>query len=377
MGTKASLRLKQEVDDTYRLAFIGGYFYLAGWLVIAIYGNAFTHSLIPAIGLTVLFLGLAIARRMHKPPSDNSDNSVLNTWLLWHWIIVLCTTTLFGLVFVWTLIDDRLAAGHTAVLLSTMGLAVAIAHAFAMRLRFALLSVAVMYLPGLVILWQIPEDSASALVMTIYLIYVVATLWRSHNEYQHRLDIDQQLRDQRDLFEQQGRVDALTELANRRFFTESLMQMSQNAKGSDGNLVLLVLDLDHFKNINDQHGHAVGDTCLSQFAARLKAVFCSDGEHVARLGGEEFGVLIQGYGLERVILKAESFRAMCASEPVRVGDISMPITVSIGVAAFDPDFHRDGDGLYRAADSAVYQAKNAGRNKVCSFEHQASSVGGP
>lgn len=368
MGTKASLRLKQEVDDTYRLAFIGGYFYLAGWLVIAVYGNAFAHSLSAAISLTVLFLGLAIARRMHKPPSENSDDSVLNKWLLWHWTIVLCTTTLFGLVFVWTLVDERLAAGHTAVLLSTMGLAVAIAHAFAMRLRFALLTVAVMYLPGLAILWQMSGSSASALVMTIYLIYVVATLWRSHNEYQHHLDIDQQLRDQRDLFEQQGRVDALTELANRRFFTESLMQMSQAAKGGDGNLVLLVLDLDHFKNINDQYGHAVGDACLSQFASRLKAKFGSDGEHAARLGGEEFGVLLQGLSLDLVMVRAEDFRAMCAGEPIRVGDITMPITVSIGVAAFDPDNHRDGDGLYRAADSAVYRAKNAGRNKVCSFE---------
>lgn len=372
MGTNASLRLKQEVDDTYRLAFIGGYFYLAGWLVIAIYGNAFVHSLIAAMILTALFLGLAIVRRMHKPPPENSDDSVLNKWLLWHWIIVLFTTALFGLVFVWTLIDERLAAGHTAILLSTMGLAVAIAHAFAMRLRFALLSVAVMYLPGLSLLWQIPEDSASALVMTIYLIYVVATLWRSHNEYQHRLDIDQQLRDQRDLFEQQGRVDALTELANRRFFTESLMQMSRNAKGSNSNLVLLVLDLDHFKNINDQHGHAVGDSCLSQFAARLKAKFGSDGEHAARLGGEEFGVLLQGQALDVAMMRAEDFRAMCASEPIRVGDITMPITVSIGVAAFDPDSHRDGDGLYRAADSAVYRAKNAGRNQVCGHQSEAA-----
>ena len=72
------------------------------------------------------------------------------------------------------------------------------------------------------------------------------------HDYQHRLDIDQQLRDQSDLFEKQGRVDALTELANRRFFTESLMQMSQNAKAGNSDLVLMVLDLDHFKSINDQ-----------------------------------------------------------------------------------------------------------------------------
>ena len=368
MSLGASLRLQQEVADTYRLALIGGYFYLAGWLVVAIYGQAFKHSPLISWSLTLVFLGLAIGRRLHKPPQENIEASHCNRWLRRHWSIVLSTTTLFGLVFVWTLIDERLAAGHTAVLLSTMGLAVAVAHAFSMRLRFALLCVAVMYLPGLATLWLIPKDPASAWVMTIYLLYVLATLWRSHHEYQQRLDIDQQLRDQSALFEQQGRIDALTELANRRFFTESLMQTSQNAKAGNSDLVLMVLDLDHFKNINDQYGHAVGDSCLAIFASRLKIKFDSDGGHAARLGGEEFGVLLQGLTLDMAMQRAEDFRALCASEPVRIGDIIMPMTVSIGVAKFDPVEHRDGDGLYRAADSAVYRAKNAGRNRVCSHK---------
>ena len=366
MSLGASLRLQQEVADTYRHALIGGYFYLAGWLVVAIYGQTFKHSPIISWSLTLVFLGLAIARRLHKRPLENVDATVFNQWLKWHWSIVLSTTALFGLVFVWTLIDERLAAGHTAVLLSTMGLSVAVAHAFSMRLNFAMLCVLVMYLPGLVTLWLTPKDPASAWVMTIYLLYVVATLWRSHHEYQHRLDIDQQLRDQSDLFEKQGRVDALTELANRRFFTETLMQMSQNAKAGNSDLVLMVLDLDHFKSINDQYGHAVGDSCLAIFASRLKIKFDGGGGHAARLGGEEFGVLLQGVTLDIAMQQAQDFREMCASEPICVGDIIMATTVSIGVAKFDPDEHRDGDGLYRAADSAVYRAKNAGRNQVCS-----------
>ena len=92
MAAKVSLRLKQEVIDTYRLAQIGGYFYLAGWLVVAIYGNAFFHSPIPAWSLTILFLGFAVARRLHRPPQDNSDNAILDRWIMWHWIIIFCTT---------------------------------------------------------------------------------------------------------------------------------------------------------------------------------------------------------------------------------------------------------------------------------------------
>ena len=368
MKQTASLRLKQEVTDTYRLALIGGYFYLAGWLVIAVYGNAFTHSPLIAWSLTSVLLVLAILRCLHKTPPATATDAVMNRWLMLHWSIVFCTTALFGLVFLWTMIDTRLVGGQTAALLSTMALGVAIAHAFAMRLRFAISCVVVIYLPGLVALWLTSETSSSAMVMSIYLLYVVATLWRSHDEYQHRLDIDQQLRDQSDLFEQQGRIDALTELANRRFFTESLMRMSQNSRSTGQSLILMVLDLDHFKNINDQYGHAVGDTCLSIFASRLKNQFGVDGEHAARLGGEEFGVLLQGQSLAAAICRAEEFRAMCAHDPFHIGNLVLPITVSIGVAEFDPENHRDGDGLYRVADSAVYQAKNSGRNRVCSHE---------
>lgn len=368
MSNGVTLRLLQEVTDTYRLSKIGGYFYLAGWLVVAIYSNAFVHSKVLAWTLSVSFLGLVIARRLHRPPQDNADDSILNTWLLWHWGIVLATATLFGFVFFWTFNKAEFAQGHTPALLSTMGLAVAIAHAFAMRLHYSLLCVAILYLPGTIALWLSPEDSSSALVMSIYLIFVVTTLWRSHHEYQHHLDIDQQLRDQCDLFEQQGRIDALTGLANRRFFTELLTSMSQNAQGTGKLLVLMVLDLDHFKNINDQYGHAVGDICLSTFALRLKEKFSDEGVRAARLGGEEFGVLLQEQSLDIAIRRAEEFRSMCAREPIQVGSVVIPMTVSIGVARFDSEGHGDGDALYRAADSAAYQAKHLGRNRVCGLK---------
>jgi len=365
MGAKASLRLQQEVADTYRLAFVGGYFYFTAWLVVAYYGKAFVHSTLIAWTITTIFAVLAVLRGLHRVPVNKPDQRTHIIWLRVHWCIVVATTTLFGIVFTWVMLDDRLAAGHVVVLLAVMGLSVAVAHAFSMRLGFAVVGVAMLYLPGLFALWISPRDPASAWMMSIYFTYVCVALWRSNADYLHHLDVDQQLRDQRDLFEQQGRTDALTELANRRFFTESLMSMSQSAERSGHDLVLMVLDLDHFKNINDQYGHAVGDACLSIFASRLKAKFGNDHEHVARLGGEEFGVLLQGHALEIAMMRAEDFRQLCMSEPIQVGNVALSMTVSIGVAAFDAKHHHDGDGLYRAADTAVYHAKNSGRNRVC------------
>ena len=372
MSDKASLRLQQEVADTYRLAFVGGYFYFTAWLIVAYYGKAFEHSSLIAWMMTTIFAVLAASRGLHRTPANIEDARTCMSWLKVHWCIVVATTTLFGIVFTWVVLDDRLAAAHVVVLLAVMGLSVAVAHAFSMRFWFAVVGVAMMYLPGLVSLWISPRDPASAWMMSLYFTYVCFALWRSNVDYQHHLDVDEQLREQRDLFEQQGRTDALTELANRRFFTETLMSMSQHSRNSGHELVLMVLDLDHFKNINDHYGHAVGDACLQVFASRLKEKFGNDGEHAARLGGEEFGVLLQGQSLDLAMRSAEEFRALCAHDPIQVGHLMLPITVSIGVAAFDSENHKDGDGLYRAADTAVYQAKHSGRNRVCSHEPEVA-----
>ena len=368
MSAKATLRLQQEVADTYRLARVGGWFYLTAWLIVAWYGGAFLHSAWVAWSMTAALLLLAMLRVLHATPANMIDARGHLRWLRVHWGIVIATTTLFGSVFVWTMLDPRMAPAHEVLLLAVMGLSVAVAHAFNMRLGFAIVGVAMLYLPGLLALWFSPAYRASAWMMSLYFTYVTVALLRSNADYQHHLDVDQQLRDQRDLFEQQGRTDAMTELANRRFFTEQLMRLSEQAQRDSGALVLMVLDLDHFKSINDRFGHAAGDTCLTLFAARLKDAFGSDGGLVARLGGEEFGVLLQGEALAVAMLRAEAFREMCASEPIRAGEVILPITVSIGVAQYDSNC--DGDELYRAADSAVYRAKNSGRNRVCSHERE-------
>lgn len=365
MAPTATLRLQQEVADTYRLARVGGWFYLAAWLIVAWYGGAFVHSPRIAWPMTAALLALALGRVLHKAPSGELDTCDCARWLRMHWAIVICTTSLFGTVFVWTMLDPRMAPPHEALLLAVMGLSVAVAHAFNMRLAFAIVGVVSMYVPGLLALWMSTEHRGSAWMMTLYFTYVCVALVRSHGDYQHHLDVDEQLREQRDQFETQGRTDALTGLANRRHFTELLMDLSEASRNSGSSLVLMVLDLDHFKSINDRHGHAVGDTCLAIFSARLRAMFGGKGVFPARLGGEEFGVLMQGKSLEQALQHAEQLRALCEREPVLAGNTSVSLTVSIGVASFNALEHGDGDGLYRDADAAVYRAKHSGRNQVC------------
>ena len=357
-------RLTQEMADTYQRALTGGFFYAAAWLVVGLHGGAFGFAPLASWGLLVAFLGLATQRFVHKPLADGTE-AALTRWLRLHWGIVLLTTALWGGLFCWVALDARFGDARVTALLFTLGLCTAVAHAFSMRRGFAFAGIGLLCLPGLALMLLDSPQRANALMCTVYLVYVVISLLRSYHEYQQRLDLDQELRTQRDLFSRQSRIDPLTELANRRQFSDVLAKATVRARIGGEPLTLLLLDIDHFKQINDSHGHTVGDACLVAIAGRLHAAFAGERDLAARVGGEEFAVVLDGQDLATAMQRAERFRASLAEHPIVVDGLALRMTASIGVAEFDPTRHAGHDALYHDADSAVYRAKAAGRNQVC------------
>ena len=373
MNPVRTRRLTQEMADTYQRALTGGFFYAAAWLVIAAYGGSFGFAPLASWGLVVAFLGLATQRFVHKP-LDDGDESALDRWLRLHWGIILLTATLWGGLFCWITLDARFGDARVTALLFTLGLCTAVAHAFSMRRGFAFAGIGLLCLPGLALMMADPAQLASGMMCTVYLVYVVISLLRSYHEYQQRLDLDQELRAQRDLFSRQSRIDSLTELANRRQFSDVLTRAAARAKADGEPLVLLLLDIDHFKQINDGHGHAVGDACLVAIAGRLRTAFSGKGDLAARVGGEEFGVVLDGQDLAMAMQRAERFRASLVEHPIAVDGLALRMTVSIGAAEFDRGRHQGHDALYHDADIAVYRAKKAGRNRVCRDEAAVALV---
>jgi diguanylate cyclase (GGDEF)-like protein len=326
-------------------------------------------------GLLVAFLGLATRRFTHKPLADGNE-AALAHWLRLHWGIVLLTTMLWGGLFYWISVDPRFGDARVTGLLFTLGLSTAIAHAFSMRRGFAFAGIGLLCLPGLALMLLDAAQRANAVMCAVYLVYVVISLLRSYHEYQQRLDLDQELRTQRDLFSRQSRIDPLTELANRRQFSDVLARATVRARVGGRPLTLLLLDIDHFKQINDSHGHAVGDACLVAIAGRLHTAFPGEGDLAARVGGEEFAVVLEGQDLATAMRRAERFRADLAEHPIAIDGLALRMTASIGVAEFDRARHGDHDALYHDADSAVYRAKAAGRNRVCLDEVETASPAG-
>jgi diguanylate cyclase (GGDEF)-like protein len=158
-------------------------------------------------------------------------------------------------------------------------------------------------------------------------------------------------------------TDALTGAYNRRTLFDLGEREAKRAEREGRTLALVLLDLDHFKRINDTHGHPTGDAVLRQFAEIARA-YLRKSDLLVRFGGEEFCVLLPGEDEAGALVVADRIRAAVESASIPVGDQAIRVTSSAGVAAIRPDAERGLPWLIRAADDALYRAKNAGRNRV-------------
>lgn len=171
------------------------------------------------------------------------------------------------------------------------------------------------------------------------------------------------LRDDLESSIQMALLDQLTGLNNRRYLETHLPAMMMQAKSQNRSLCLMILDIDHFKSVNDTHGHDAGDDVLRGFAERVKRVIRTS-DLMCRLGGEEFVVIMPDTTLDVAAQIAERVRGsvQAADFHLREGTKSVPVTVSIGLAQ-ERD-NPDPDQLVRRADQALYRSKNEGRNRV-------------
>jgi diguanylate cyclase (GGDEF)-like protein len=191
---------------------------------------------------------------------------------------------------------------------------------------------------------------ASVFLASLLVIFLVDQLVRKEREYARLL---------RGL----AVTDALTGAANRRHFIDSLERELQRAQRFAFPVSIVLLDIDHFKRVNDTQGHHVGDEVLVGVVARL-AERLRDSDMLARYGGEEFVLLLSHLGIEGATEAAERLRAILADAPLRIGELELPITASFGVASAEPDQGLDVVRLLRRADAAMYAAKAAGRDRV-------------
>ncbi len=172
-----------------------------------------------------------------------------------------------------------------------------------------------------------------------------------------------QLEEANERLAQLARTDDLTGLCNRRYFMDSLRHECALALRHKIPLCLMILDLDHFKEINDTYGHLVGDRAL-QAAAALLPTIARETDIVSRVGGEEFAILLPYTELDGAFVLAERLRAHMAATSIEAHGQTIHLTCSIGVADYQIHAGEEMVSLYRRADHAMFDAKAAGRNCV-------------
>jgi diguanylate cyclase (GGDEF)-like protein len=157
-------------------------------------------------------------------------------------------------------------------------------------------------------------------------------------------------------------TDSLTGMQNRRYFDDALREYLQEFRRIDRPIGLMILDLDHFKMVNDTHGHDVGDEVLRAVSNCLRE-FTRYHDVAARLGGEEFAVVAPNMDEQLLVKLAERIRKAIASLTVVSGNVRLKVTTSVGLAVWDRK--ETAEDFFRRADRMLYQAKRMGRNRVC------------
>lgn len=358
-------RRSRRVADFYARAKPGPLFYAAGILVIAFVGHYFEQYW-PLVAIwTIAYLLLGLMRIGHRPPGDGNDRATTNWWRE-HWAIeklgcLFWTAALTGV----GLIEGRPNTVFLIAVICTLAYATAVTDAFALAPRQAMASLALLIWPSSALLFFSQSSLRSALVtLGVYSLYLLAYAYRRGKEYTRQLDTEVELLTSRAAVERLSRTDVLTGLANRREYLSVIDWAWQQAQRNGEILSLLVVDLDHFKHINDRYGHANGDVALAHAASVLRETFRRTNDFVARIGGEEFVVLLPGMDTEDALKQAEVFRSRLEATRCELNGHAVALTASIGVGRVDYARDNNPDDSFVRVDRACFLAKEQGRNRI-------------
>ena len=200
--------------------------------------------------------------------------------------------------------------------------------------------------------------------IALYSMYLVLITLRGNNEYWTALENEHLLEEQTEELHRQSRTDPLTGLINRRHFDELFHLALGICSRQDSSVMLIMIDIDHFKSINDTWGHLAGDEYLQMISSLLLKIFRRETDIIARLGGEEFVVVLIDKEPANAIALAESFRHAVERSALRFKENEIRSTVSMGLSSCRPSQGIPLAALLEDADHSLYAAKKGGRNRL-------------
>ncbi len=327
-----------------------------------------TMWLITLASVTLIRLLLFILYRRANPTGE-----AILRWRIPYVLSLILVSSIWGFGPLLVIPQDSTVL-MTATYVFSVGLAGAALSAYGVFVWMAILAICIVLIP-MVISLTLRTDHFSVTLAVAGLLFFIVSM-RGVSVHSKSLDesfrLSHALRDAMRVAEHQAQIDVLTGLRNRRAFSETAEAVIELARRQQQSVALMLIDIDGFKQINDSHGHAVGDSVLREFSTLLtKALRRAD--LCGRLGGDEFVVLLANSSTEGAAHVAAKLCAATAAHRFPMLANSPPVTLSIGISSGPDDESR----MLRRADSAMYAAKRNGRNQFAIAGDPASESASP
>ncbi|WP_196140264.1 GGDEF domain-containing protein [Aliikangiella sp. G2MR2-5] len=360
---EASLERRIDMDILYR-SLPGVYIYAFIWPAIFIPTGFYQVSPLICWGVAAAQLFLSVARlvqaRFTKVWYHGSES---------RWFYILATLSLFqaalwGMLFWFALVLPEFETIQNMVTMAIIGMSSGAMISLSPKIKFASLNVLFLILPGFMASIFVNSDIAMTIIIAVYGFYLLRLGLRSHEEYIRAFRIEFQLESQKREAEHLNKIDPLTMIYNRGHFNASFELIWNNCIRARTPVSLLLIDVDHFKQVNDKHGHLFGDECLVYIANTISNSAKRATDLIARYGGEEFAVLLNDTELDEASILAEQIRLEVERGEFVYDGRQLKVTVSVGVACCHPKNGSHPNDLIEAADESLYRAKSSGRNCI-------------
>lgn len=349
--------------------------YLFVWLLIA-----FSYDILnqhPSFFLinSLLLAAICIARVVHYVAMRKVTDENISFYYQWLVVSILAASAHWGGMTAWIIYDPALAELQMLAMLILPAFGLGGACTLSISSEIRILYPTLMFVPCIsVLVYQGGTDNMLvAALMTFSMLYIFSSSRSSHNDYWEAITNHMVAEERAELMEKLSTTDPLTQLKNRMYFDNEFAREWKRSSRLKCPLSVIMVDLDHFKRINDNFGHMFGDECLRQVSATIANEVMRPSDCVARYGGEEFVILLPNTDETGAAIIAERILKAVQNIKLKASGEAVTLTCSIGGATVVPNFREDRADLIRRADTALYHAKNGGRNQFVSEQLAASA----
>jgi len=367
----ATIFEKRMDMDLLRLSIPGIYIYaiflpITFWLI-----NFYTYYPDLSLFYSVFMLVVSICRFIHLKYSDKLYKKSRRLWLYILSLLLVFHAAASGSMLALVIHDPLFSEVNHRAILAIVAIAASTMLVQVPKINVALINLAALILPLLVITYLYDPYDKLIIVTVFYCFFQASVLFAAHKNYFQGIRNEATLKKQHKELARINKIDSLTQIYNRGYFNSTYSNSWELAARNQLEQTIILIDIDHFKSLNDQYGHLFGDQCLIAVAKTIDNVAKRKTDVVARFGGEEFIVLITN---TKASLKlAEDIRQKINEKVFSFDNQSINITVSIGVATMTPVMGSNSNTLLYNADIALYQAKETGRNRVCYYSDDLSN----